>query len=162
MSERRACRVLGQHRSTQRKIAKTPDDEAALTADIIALALQYGRYGYRRITARRKRRSWSAFPQCPTRSALAALSMTTTAKDVALREPLTARTLKKQREPIIHQVAQCSVIGVSVVFEFGGWHGRTKSCPSPDLFERHELDRRPVLELVHRLIGGRKAEIISA
>lgn len=26
-----------------------PDDEAALTADIIALALQYGRYGYRRI-----------------------------------------------------------------------------------------------------------------
>jgi putative transposase len=31
--------VLGQHRSTQRKIAKTPDDEAALTADITALAL---------------------------------------------------------------------------------------------------------------------------
>jgi hypothetical protein len=26
VSERRACRVLGQHRSTQRKIAKTPDD----------------------------------------------------------------------------------------------------------------------------------------
>ena len=46
VSERRACRVLGQHRSTQRKIAKTPDDEAALTADITALALQYGRYGY--------------------------------------------------------------------------------------------------------------------
>ena len=45
ISERFACRVLGQHRSTQRKIAKTPDDEAALTADIIALALQYGRYG---------------------------------------------------------------------------------------------------------------------
>lgn len=51
MSERFACRVLGQHRSTQRKIARTPDDEAALTADIIALALQYGRYGYRRIAA---------------------------------------------------------------------------------------------------------------
>lgn len=29
-----AYRVLGQHRSTQRKIAKTVDDEAALTADI--------------------------------------------------------------------------------------------------------------------------------
>lgn len=28
-----------------------PDDEAALTADIIALATQYGRYGYRRIAA---------------------------------------------------------------------------------------------------------------
>ena len=30
---------------------RSPDDEAALTADITALALQYGRYGYRRITA---------------------------------------------------------------------------------------------------------------
>jgi putative transposase len=48
VSERRACRVLRQHRSTQRKIPTTPDDEAALTADIIALARQYGRYGYRR------------------------------------------------------------------------------------------------------------------
>jgi putative transposase len=51
ISERFACRVLGQHRSTQRKVPKTTDDEAALTADIIALAIQYGRYGYRRITA---------------------------------------------------------------------------------------------------------------
>jgi transposase-like protein len=45
ISERRACRVLGQHRSTQRKIPRTPDDEAALTADIIELARQYGRTG---------------------------------------------------------------------------------------------------------------------
>ncbi|RUM07412.1 IS3 family transposase [Rhizobium fabae] len=58
VSERRACRVLGQHRSTQRKVAKTPDDEAALTADITALALQYGRYGYRRITAILHRAGW--------------------------------------------------------------------------------------------------------
>jgi putative transposase len=58
VSERRACRVLGQHRSTQRKIAKTPDDEAALTADITALALQYGRYGYRRITAMLHQAGW--------------------------------------------------------------------------------------------------------
>jgi transposase InsO family protein len=58
VSERRACRVLGQHRSTQRKLPKTPDDEAALTADIIVLALQYGRYGYRRITAMLHRAGW--------------------------------------------------------------------------------------------------------
>jgi transposase InsO family protein len=58
VSERFACRVLGQHRSTQRKIAKTPDDEAALTADIIALATQYGRYGYRRITALLRAAGW--------------------------------------------------------------------------------------------------------
>ena len=58
VSERFACRVLGQHRSTQRKIAKTPDDEAALTADIIALATRYGRYGYRRITALLREAGW--------------------------------------------------------------------------------------------------------
>ncbi|MDH6233032.1 hypothetical protein M2281_003643 [Mesorhizobium soli] len=34
MSQRRTCRVLGQHRSTQRKAATTLDDEAAFTADI--------------------------------------------------------------------------------------------------------------------------------
>jgi len=51
ISERLACRVLGQHRSTQRKKPTRPDDEAILTADITALAIQYGRYGYRRITA---------------------------------------------------------------------------------------------------------------
>ncbi|MVW54426.1 DDE-type integrase/transposase/recombinase [Sphingomonas sp. MAH-6] len=45
------CRVLGQHRSTQRKVPRGADDEAALTEDIIELARQYGRYGYRRVTA---------------------------------------------------------------------------------------------------------------
>jgi putative transposase len=58
LSERRVCRALGQHRSTQRKIPAAPDDEAALTADIIALALQYGRYGYRRITALLREAGW--------------------------------------------------------------------------------------------------------
>jgi putative transposase len=41
--------ALGQHRSTQRKTPKGREDEAALTADIVALARQYGRYGYRKI-----------------------------------------------------------------------------------------------------------------
>jgi transposase InsO family protein len=58
VSERLACRVLGQHRSTQRKIPTTPVDEAALTADIIALATQYGRYGYRRIAALLRDAGW--------------------------------------------------------------------------------------------------------
>jgi putative transposase len=57
--ERRACRVLGQHRSTQRKPPSPPDDEAGLTADIIALATRYGRYGYRRITALLRHAGWS-------------------------------------------------------------------------------------------------------
>jgi putative transposase len=51
VSERRACRVLGQHRSSQRRVARTPDDEAVLTGAIVELARRYGRYGYRRITA---------------------------------------------------------------------------------------------------------------
>ncbi len=59
VSERRACRVLGQHRSTQRKTPTTPDDEAALRADIIALATRYGRYGYRRIAALLERAGWA-------------------------------------------------------------------------------------------------------
>ena len=58
VSERRACRVLNQHRSTQRKIPKRPDDEAALTAEIIDLASRYGRYGYRRVTALLRRSGW--------------------------------------------------------------------------------------------------------
>jgi putative transposase len=58
VSERTACRVLGQHRSTQRKPPRTADDEAALTADIVGLARRYGRYGYRRITALLRAAGW--------------------------------------------------------------------------------------------------------
>ena len=49
LSERRVCRVLGQHRSTQRHVPTGRDDEERLTADIVELARQYGRYGYRKI-----------------------------------------------------------------------------------------------------------------
>ena len=59
VSERFACRVLGQHRSTRRKCAVVVEDEAALTATIVALALQYGRYGYRRITTLLRRDGWT-------------------------------------------------------------------------------------------------------
>ena len=59
VSERLACRVLGQHRSTQRKAPKGRADDAALTADIVALATEYGRYGYRRITAMLRAAGWA-------------------------------------------------------------------------------------------------------
>ncbi len=49
LSERRVCRVLGQHRSTQRRVPAGRDDEERLTADIVELARRYGRYGYRKI-----------------------------------------------------------------------------------------------------------------
>ena len=51
VSERLACRVLGQHRSTQRKSPRPRSADVALTSDIIVLATEYGRYGYRRIAA---------------------------------------------------------------------------------------------------------------
>ncbi|EAQ33431.1 transposase orfB [Nitrobacter sp. Nb-311A] len=59
VSERFACRVFGQHRSTQRKTPKGRADEEALTADIIRLASRYGRYGYRRITAMLRSEGWT-------------------------------------------------------------------------------------------------------
>ena len=59
VSERRACAVLGQHRSTQRKAPRTADDEARLTADILELAKRFGRYGYRRITALLRDAGWA-------------------------------------------------------------------------------------------------------
>jgi putative transposase len=58
VSERRACRALGQHRSTQRKVPRGRDDEEALTADLVALAEKYGRYGYRKISALLKATGW--------------------------------------------------------------------------------------------------------
>lgn len=58
MSERRACLVVGQHRSPQRKLPTAPVDEKLLTATIIQLAQQYGRYGYRRITALLRNEGW--------------------------------------------------------------------------------------------------------
>nr|WP_114385284.1 IS3 family transposase [Methylorubrum zatmanii] len=58
VSERRTCRALGQHRSTQRKVPRGRGDEAALTADLVALAERYGRYGYRKICALLKAAGW--------------------------------------------------------------------------------------------------------
>ncbi|WP_149774779.1 IS3 family transposase [Ruegeria intermedia] len=58
VSERRACRVLRQHRSTQRKLPRGRADEERLVADMIELARQYGRYGYRRIAALLRDAGW--------------------------------------------------------------------------------------------------------
>jgi putative transposase len=58
ISERRVCRVIDQPRSTQRHTSVVRDDEGRLRADIVQLALKYGRYGYRRITALLQREGW--------------------------------------------------------------------------------------------------------
>ena len=51
VSQRRACRVLGQSRATQRRQAHVPDDEPKLVGRMAELACEYGRYGYRRVAA---------------------------------------------------------------------------------------------------------------
>ena len=58
VSERRACAALGQHRSTQRKVPRGREDAERLTADVIELARQYGRYGYRKIAALLRDAGW--------------------------------------------------------------------------------------------------------
>ena len=58
VSERRACRTLGQHRSTQREVPQRRADEERLTYDIIELADQYGRYGYRMVTGLLNNAGW--------------------------------------------------------------------------------------------------------
>ena len=58
VSERRACRVLSQHRSTQRHVPRDRTDEVYLVSDMVELARQYGRYGYRRIAALLRDAGW--------------------------------------------------------------------------------------------------------
>jgi len=58
VSERRACRVIGQPRTTQRYHHQLADDEEILTKRIVELASEYGRYGYRRVTAMLRNEGW--------------------------------------------------------------------------------------------------------
>ena len=56
--ERRACKVLGQPRTTQRRERRAPDDEPRLVRRMIELASAYGRYGYRKVTALLREEGW--------------------------------------------------------------------------------------------------------
>ena len=63
MSERRAGQVTGQARATQRYVPRPSPDEPALIARSVALATRFGRYGYRRITARLRQEGWRVNPK---------------------------------------------------------------------------------------------------
>ena len=58
VSERRACKVLRQTRATQRYVSHVGSEEEKLVNRIAELATQYGRYGYRRITALLRQEGW--------------------------------------------------------------------------------------------------------
>jgi len=58
VSQRRACRVLGQPRSTQRQTPKTSEEEGRLVRRMLELVRQHPRWGYRRITVLLRREGW--------------------------------------------------------------------------------------------------------
>jgi transposase InsO family protein len=59
VSQRRACRLLGQQRSTQRQPPKqATEEEAWLVARMLELVRKHPRYGYRRIWALLRREGW--------------------------------------------------------------------------------------------------------
>ncbi|WP_146438710.1 IS3 family transposase [Crateriforma conspicua] len=58
VSERRACRTLGQSRSSQRYRPNTKEDEPRLVARILELVSEFPRYGYRRITRLLRQEGW--------------------------------------------------------------------------------------------------------
>lgn len=58
VSERRACAVLDQPRSTQRYAGQPPDDEARLVARMLELVRERPRFGYRRIAALLQLEGW--------------------------------------------------------------------------------------------------------
>jgi len=58
VSERRACKVTGQPRMTQRYKIKQPDKDKALTKAIRRLAKKHPCYGYRFITAKLRQEGW--------------------------------------------------------------------------------------------------------
>ena len=61
--ERRAGRVLKQFRTTQRYVAKQPEEEQLLRKRIIEIAHEYGRYGCRRVRALLRMEGWMSTPR---------------------------------------------------------------------------------------------------
>ncbi len=58
ISERRACRVLTQARTTQCRELRARDDQEALVAQVCAIASSFGRYGYKTVTGMLQQEGW--------------------------------------------------------------------------------------------------------
>jgi transposase InsO family protein len=58
VSERRACRLVGQYRSTQRYVGVPPEYELRLVKRMNELAARYPRFGYRRVWALLRSEGW--------------------------------------------------------------------------------------------------------
>lgn len=60
LSERRACRIAGQHRSTQRHRPRSSDRDDGLRARLRELSREHPRWGYRRAWASLRAEGWAA------------------------------------------------------------------------------------------------------
>lgn len=60
VSERRACRITGQHRSTQRRQSRRSDRDGALREALRELSRIHPRWGYRRAWASLREEGWAA------------------------------------------------------------------------------------------------------
>ncbi|CBE69069.1 transposase [Candidatus Methylomirabilis oxygeniifera] len=58
VAERRACRVLGQPRSSQRFVGRKRERDQALSERLVMLSRRHPRYGYRRVWALLQREGW--------------------------------------------------------------------------------------------------------
>ena len=58
LSERRACRVTGQHRSTQRRLPARGRGDDALRTELHAFSRGHPRWGYRRAWATLREEGW--------------------------------------------------------------------------------------------------------
>ena len=59
ISERRACRIVGQPRSSQRREPVVAEDDAALRAELRAFSRERPRWGYRQAHQHLLDRGWS-------------------------------------------------------------------------------------------------------
>jgi putative transposase len=59
VSERRACRVVQQHRTSQRHLPEKADEDMALSQRMVELSRENPRYGYLRVWALLRREGWA-------------------------------------------------------------------------------------------------------
>ncbi|WP_366636859.1 IS3 family transposase [Aquisalimonas sp.] len=58
LSQRRACTILGQHRSTQRYLPTRPEQDAALVAELRRLSRRHKAWGYKMAYKHLRRKGW--------------------------------------------------------------------------------------------------------
>jgi transposase InsO family protein len=152
-SERRACRLLGQSRSTQRyKIRPVSKRDRRLRARVLEVARQHPRYGYRRLTDQLRRGGWKVNRKCIRR-----ICREEGLKIV--RRPKKRRRLGQSKNGVMRLRAERKNHVWSYDFVFDQLeNGRAlKILPIVDNFTRECLH----IEVAHNITGERIVEILK-